>query len=77
MTQTIGQTRKQSLIEACVNNIVGYLIALLGQIIVYPWFGLTVSLVQNVEIGLVFTVISITRSFIFRRIFNWLQLRKM
>jgi len=49
---------------------VGYGVALLSQILVFPIFGIHVSLKQNVYIGLIFTVVSIIRSYFLRRIFN-------
>lgn len=64
------QTRKVSLFESCVNVAVGYGVALLAQIIIFPIFGVYVSLETNLWIGLWFTVLSIIRSFILRRIFN-------
>lgn len=64
------QSRLQSLIEAWANVIAGYFIALATQIIVFPLFGMTVSLGQNIQIGLIFTVVSLARSYCLRRLFN-------
>jgi hypothetical protein len=59
-----------SLAEAAANIVVGYCLAVLTQVIVFPLFGLSVSLGENLGIGAVFTVISLVRSYILRRIFN-------
>lgn len=67
------QTRKTSLIESVVNVLVGYGVALLAQIIVFPWFGLQVSMQANLLIGGIFTVVSIARSFVLRRLFEALR----
>lgn len=67
------QSRTQSLIESCVNVAIGYLVALGGQMIVFPLVGLEVSLSQNLTIGAAFTVISIARSYCVRRMFNRLH----
>lgn len=67
------QSRLQSLIESCLNVAIGYGVALAGQIVVFPWFGLAVPLSANLQIGAIFTVISIGRSYAVRRLFNWLH----
>jgi hypothetical protein len=38
------QSRRLSLLEAVTNVVVGYALAVLTQLIVFPWFGLTASL---------------------------------
>lgn len=65
-----GQSRLHSLLESLCNVAIGYGVAIATQIIVFPWFGLTVSLGDNVAIGLIFTVVSIVRSYVLRRVFN-------
>ena len=69
------QSRVQSLIESCVNVLIGYLVALGGQLVVFPLVGLEVSLGQNLTIGAAFTLISIARSYCVRRMFNQLHRR--
>ena len=64
------QTKKQSLFESISNVIVGYMVSLLSQLVIFPMFDIHVELKTNIYIGLWFTVISIMRSFLFRRIFN-------
>jgi len=64
------QKRTHSAIESCVNVAVGYGVALLSQIIVFPFFGIHVSLRDNIHIGVWFTVISIIRSYLLRRVFT-------
>lgn len=75
MNRQIKQTRKASLAEALLNVAIGYGVALLSQIIVFPWFGIRIGLAENVAIGLIFTVISIVRSFALRRFFEALRVR--
>ena len=65
-----AQSRIHSLIEALVNVAVGYCIAVVAQIIVFPLFGVHISLRQNIEIGIIMTVVSIARSYTLRRVFN-------
>ena len=64
------QSRRQSLIEAITNVVVGYALALLTQIVVFPWFGLKVSLNDNLAIGAIFVIISLLRSYALRRLFE-------
>ena len=64
------QSRWMSLVEATANIVVGYCLAVLTQVIVFPLFGLSVSLGENLGIGAVFTVVSLVRSFTLRRAFN-------
>ncbi len=66
----MNQTRCGSLIEALMNTFIGYFINLGVQLIVYPWFGATFTLTQNISIGLIFMVVSIIRGFVIRRWFN-------
>jgi hypothetical protein len=64
------QSRCMSLVEAIVNVIVGYGVAVATQELVFPWFGLSTTLGQNLQMGLVFTVVSLARSYALRRLFN-------
>jgi hypothetical protein len=64
------QSPKHSFIEALVQNVVGYFIALLTQILIFPLFGYHMPLSQNAELGLIFTAVSIARSYVIRRLFN-------
>jgi hypothetical protein len=64
------QSRRASVIESCCNIAVGYVVALLSQIIVFPMFRIHVSLSTNRWIGAWFTVISLARSYVLRRWFN-------
>ena len=63
------QSRFMSLVEAVTNIVVGYSLAVLTQIIVFPFFGLHTSLSENLLIGGVFTLISLIRSYAVRRLF--------
>jgi hypothetical protein len=67
------QTRYQSFVESCINVAIGYGVALMSQIIVFPLFGIHISLSSNIAIGAIFTVISIARSYAVRRVFNKLH----
>ena len=64
------QTKYQSLIESLTNILIGYLTALLSQVLIFPLFDIYVSLQDNLLIGLYFTIISLIRSYLVRRYFN-------
>lgn len=61
------QTRLGSLIEAVLNILIGYGIALLSQLILFPLFGIHVNLIVNIQLGAWFTFISLVRSYVIRR----------
>ena len=67
------QTRWQSFFESCINVAIGYGVALLSQILVFPLFDIHIPLASNLAIGAIFTVISIARSYAVRRVFNRLH----
>ncbi len=48
------QSRLMSLVEAIVNVIIGYILAIATQIVVFPWFGLEAALGEHLAIGLAF-----------------------
>lgn len=64
------QTRLGSLIESLMNIAIGYCVALLSQIAIFPLFDIHVPLSTNLWIGAWFTVISLVRSYVIRRWFN-------
>ena len=70
------QSRLMSLVESLANVLVGYGVALATQMLVFPVFGLAVTITENILIGLVFTVVSIVRSYALRRGFEALRLRQ-
>ena len=69
------QSRIQSAIESVANVVVGYAVAIVSQIAVFPWFGIDIPLSSNLAIGAWFTVISLVRSYVLRRWFNGLRFR--
>jgi Na+/H+ antiporter NhaA len=64
------QTRFSSFLEACFNTAIGFVMSMLLSIVVYPMFGHSFTLTQNVGITLIFTVASILRGYVVRRWFN-------
>ena len=70
------QSRLMSLVESLATVLVGYGVALATQMVVFPLFGLTVTVAENLLIGLIFTAVSIIRSYTLRRGFEALRLRQ-
>jgi hypothetical protein len=69
------QSRAMSLVESIANVLVGYGVAVVTQILIFPVFGLHTTLAQNLKMGAVFTVVSIARSFALRRLFEAIRVR--
>jgi hypothetical protein len=65
------QTRRQSLSETAASVAIGYLVALVSQLAIFPLFGIQIAMTDNLMIGAWFTVISIVRGYYVRRFFNW------
>jgi uncharacterized protein (DUF2062 family) len=64
------QSRLASLIEATVGTAIGYVVAVGTQIAVFPFFGLSVGLTDNLAIAGIFTAVSIARGYMLRRLFE-------
>jgi hypothetical protein len=71
---TTKQSRKASLFESVLNCVIGIGIAIVGQEIVFPLYGIRVSLWTSGEIALIFTGISMLRSYALRRFFEWARI---
>lgn len=69
------QSRGMSLVEAIANVAVGYGVAVVTQLIVFPWFGLPARMSDALAIGGIFTIVSIARSFALRRLFEAIRVR--
>lgn len=70
------QSRWMSLVESVTNVLVGYIVAVATQLLVFPLFGLHASLSQNLMIGLIFTGVSLVRSYLLRRAFEARRVRQ-
>lgn len=66
------QSKAESILEAVCNTGSGFIVSLLVQIyVVVPVFQLQTTVAQDFAMTTVFTVISIFRSYLWRRLFNW------
>ncbi|MFN3014477.1 hypothetical protein ACK1CN_00930 [Vibrio coralliilyticus] len=64
------QSKKQSVIESVTNVVIGYVVALFSQLAIFPFFGIHLPFSDNLLIGAFFTIVSIIRSYVVRRLFN-------
>ena len=64
------QSKLHSFLESVTNIAIGYGVAFISQLIVFPLVGVEASIKQNLLIGLYFTLISLTRSYVIRRWFT-------
>ena len=72
----MNQSRLMSMVESLANVLVGYVVAVATQMAVFPLFGLAVTVTENLLIGLIFTAVSIVRSYALRRGFEALRVRQ-
>jgi hypothetical protein len=71
----IGQNKLHSFFESLVNIAIGFVVALLSQLVIFRLYGIALSIATNIEITLWFTLVSIIRSYYVRRMFNWWHLK--
>lgn len=64
------QSKLESFVETCINTAIGFIVALISQLLVFPMVGIDVPFSTNIEVGAWFTVISVARGYVIRRWFN-------
>ena len=65
------QTKLESFLESCLNVGSGFILALIvWKFVVVPLWGFTVSTADNLAITGLFTVVSVIRGYMWRRVFN-------
>jgi hypothetical protein len=69
------QSRTMSMVEAATNVVVGYVLAITTQIVVFPWFGIEAALGEHLAIGMAFVGVSMARGYLLRRLFEALRVR--
>ncbi len=53
--------------------VVGIVVAWSATFTIFPWFDLEPALVTSLWISLIFTAVSLARSYVLRRLFNWIE----
>ena len=64
------QSKRESLRESITNVAIGYSVAVLSQLLIFPIYDIHTTLSENFGIAFYFTIISITRSYCVRRYFT-------
>lgn len=66
----MSQSRKASMVEAVANMLSGMLVSYLAGLVIYPMLGWQVSPSTNFLAVFLFTILSLIRSYLWRRFFN-------
>jgi hypothetical protein len=66
----VSQSKTGSLIESLVNIAIGFTINCAANMLILPLFGYHITLTTNLQLGVIYTGISIARSYCIRRWFN-------
>jgi hypothetical protein len=66
----MNQSKLGSFIEVCINIAIGFAINWVANIYILPLYGFQITGGQAFSMGLIFTVISVVRSYVIRRWFN-------
>jgi hypothetical protein len=66
----MNQSRLGSLIEALFNVAIGFAINFVANMAILPLIGFHITPGQNLFIGVLYTLISVARSYVIRRWFN-------
>jgi hypothetical protein len=69
----MAQTKAGSFAEAWANIAVGFSVNYIANLLIFPLFGFHISLEANFLMGLIYTAISLVRSYALRRWFNGLK----
>ena len=68
----MSQSRLGSFVEACINVLIGFWINFFANLLILPLIGFQITIGQNLFIGVLYTLISVARSYAIRRWFNGL-----
>ena len=69
------QSRKHSILETVLNTLSGFIISWIMTLLVLPLFGFNVTAGQGFTITVIYTIVSVVRSYFWRRLFNRLHKR--
>ena len=66
----MSQSKTHSIIESLTHTGTGLLVGVIGQLIIFPVFGIQATLLENFIISAFFTVIGVVKGYLIRRWFN-------
>jgi len=64
-----------SLVESIANTAAGFALSLLIQLCLFSWMSIETTTTQNLTMSGVFTLASLVRGYLMRRVFVWWQIR--
>jgi len=71
------QTKRHSLLEQVLNVGSGFVLSsLVWQFVIIKWWDIHTSFSENLQITSVFTIVSIVRGYVWRRLFNKLTVKQ-
>ncbi len=70
-----GQKKSHSFAETVINTLVGLGLSLAAQLVIFPYFDIHTTFTENFHIALLFTIISIIRGYVMRRVFNFIHIK--
>jgi hypothetical protein len=70
------QSRRASLAESALNIAIGFGVSLIAQITFLPLLGVSIDVHQNLAFAVIMTMISLGRSYLLRRLFEALHIRR-
>lgn len=71
------QSSKQSAIETVIGTMIGFIVSvLIWEFVVKPVWDIHTAFIENISITLLFTIASILRGYVVRRLFNRLHTNK-
>ena len=73
--EAVTQSRKHSAAETIASTAIGFGVSWIATIIVLPWFGFPATTGQAFGIVCIYTVLSLVRGYVVRRLFNALASR--
>lgn len=71
----MSQSRRASLVETCTNIAIGFALSLGLQTLLMHAYGLHTSIGTDLQITVWFTVLSLVRGYVLRRVFNRIDSR--
>jgi predicted membrane protein len=68
-----GQSRSASLFETLTSTVLGFILSVAVQRVLFPAIGHDFAFAENMVVASVFTAVSILRGYTVRRVFNALR----
>ena len=64
------QSKRESMIETLTSVFVGWLIGVILNLTVLPLFDYNITVIDSLWVSIIFTAVSVIRSYVIRRFFN-------